>query len=105
LLAAGIPTDQPKRQEESMSISVSSHQQVRYRAYEIFQERRNTGRKGDASSDWLEAEQEIRRRHMPVPARMLHRHFPAAALPLNLFWPQTTLAPPRPHPQSVRRSA
>jgi hypothetical protein len=31
-----------------MSISISSHQQIRHREYEIFLEHRNTGRKGDA---------------------------------------------------------
>jgi hypothetical protein len=79
LLAAGS-TNQPKRQEESMSISISSHQQIRHRAYEIFLERRNTGRKGDAFSDWLEAAQEIRRQRIPVRARILH----FAELPLKL---------------------
>ena len=53
-----------------MSISISSHQQVRRRAYEIFLERGATGRKGDAASDWLEAEQEIRNRRIPIQARM-----------------------------------
>jgi hypothetical protein len=48
-----------------MSISISSHQQIRHRAYEIFLERRNSGRKGDAFSDWLEAEEEIRRQPIP----------------------------------------
>jgi hypothetical protein len=37
-------------------VSISSHPQILRRAYEIFQERRQTGRKGDALSDWLEAE-------------------------------------------------
>jgi hypothetical protein len=37
-------------------ICISSHPQIRQRAYEIFQERVQTGRKGDALSDWLEAE-------------------------------------------------
>jgi hypothetical protein len=56
---------QPKRQEESM-ICIGSHPQIRHRAYEIFQERRQTGRKGDALSDWLEAEQEIHTRRILV---------------------------------------
>ena len=64
-----------------MSISISSHQLIRQRAYEIFLERRATGRNGDTVTDWLEAEQEIRKRRIPVPARM--RQF-AAAVPLNL---------------------
>jgi hypothetical protein len=55
-------------------VSISSHLQVRQRAYEIFQERRQSGRKGDALSDWLEAEQEIRGRRIPVPASTLDLH-------------------------------
>jgi hypothetical protein len=77
-----------------MSISISSHQQIRHRAYEIFLERRNTGRKGDASSDWLEAEQEIRRQRIPVRARI--RHF--AELPLNL----SGFLPHSPHLARIR---
>ena len=48
-----------------MSISISSHQLIRQRAYEIFLERRATGRKGDTVTDWLEAEQEIRKSPSP----------------------------------------
>jgi hypothetical protein len=53
-------------------VSISSHLQIRQRAYEIFQERRQTGRQGDALSDWLEAEQEIRRCRIPVQTSTLH---------------------------------
>jgi hypothetical protein len=66
-----------------MSISISSHQQIRHRAYEIFLERRNTGREGNAVSDWLEAEQEICTRHIDVVARM--RDFAELSLKLSGF--------------------
>jgi hypothetical protein len=88
-----------------MSISISSHQQIRHRAYEIFLERRDTGRKGDAFSDWLEAEQEIRRQRIPVQVRMRHRHFAPAELPSNLSSFRPHPLPPLPHPASIRRSA
>ena len=65
-------------------VSFSSHPQIRQRAYEIFQERRQTGRKGDTLSDWLEAEQEIRSRRIPVQASRLHLHPTPTTLPLNL---------------------
>jgi len=55
-------------------VSINSHPQIRQRANEIFQERRQTGRKGDALSDWLEAEQEIRRHRIPVQASRLYLH-------------------------------
>jgi hypothetical protein len=96
----GRSTDQPKRQEESMSISISSRQQIQHRAYEIFLERRHTGRKGDALSDWLEAEQEIRRGCLPLPARMPHVHFAPAELPPNL----SGLRPPPPHLARIHES-
>jgi hypothetical protein len=86
-------------------ISISSYEQIRHRAYELFLERRDTGRKGDALSDWLEAEEEIRSRRMPVGAQMQYWHFAHGKLPSNLVWPQTTLAPPRPHPESIRQPA
>jgi hypothetical protein len=67
-------TSQSKpRQEESM-ICISSHPHIRQRAYEIFQERLQTGRKGDARSDWIEAEHESRRHRIPAQASMLHLH-------------------------------
>ena len=65
-----------------MSISISSHQQIRHRAHEIFQERRRTGRKGDALSDWLEAEQEVHSRRISVQSTILRRH-PTPTIPLN----------------------
>ena len=54
-------------------ICISSHPQIRQRAYEIFQERLQTGRKGDALSDWLEAEYQIHRHRVPAQASM-HLH-------------------------------
>ena len=72
-----------------MSISISSHQLIRQRAYEIFVERGATGRKGDAVSDWLEAEQEIRMHRIPVAARM--RHFRRASV--EAVWLSAVLAP------------
>jgi len=44
-----------------MSISISSYNEIRRRAQEIFKERQATGREGGALSDWLEAEEEIKR--------------------------------------------
>ena len=86
-------------------VSISSHPQIHQRAYEIFQERRRTGRKGDALSDWLEAEQEIRRRRIPVQASTLHLHATPTTLPLNLLGFRPHPRPSRPHPESVRRWA
>ena len=77
-----------------MSISISSHRLIRQRAYEIFLERSDAGRQGDALTDWLEAEQEIRRQRIPVRARILH----FADLPLNL----TGLMPRSPHLARIR---
>ena len=65
-------------------VSFSSHPQIRRRAYEIFQERLQTERKGDALSDWLEAEQEIRSRRIPVQASRPHLHPTPTTLLLNL---------------------
>lgn len=65
-------------------ICICSHPQIRQRAYEIFQERLQTGRKGDALSDWCEAEYQIHRRRVPAQASMLHLHPEPAILPLNL---------------------
>jgi hypothetical protein len=86
-------------------VSISSHLQIRQRAYEIFQERRQTGRKGDALSDWLEAEQEIRGRRIPVPASTLDlRPIPTRfRLTWHGFKPDPRPTPP--HPESARRSA
>jgi hypothetical protein len=53
-------------------ICISSRPQIRQRAYEIFQERLQTGRKGDALSDWLEAEYQIHRYRIPAQASKLH---------------------------------
>lgn len=69
--------------EESM-ICISSHAQIRQRAYEIFQERLRTGRQGDGLSDWLEAEYQVHRHRVPAQAWMLHLHSELATLPLNL---------------------
>ena len=77
-----------------MSISISSHQQIRHRAHEIFQERRQTGRRGDALSEWLEAEQEVRSRRIPVQSTMLRPH-PTPAIRFN---PRGF----RPHPPPTR---
>ena len=77
-------------------VSISSHSQIRQRAYEIFQERRQTGRKGDALSDWLEAEQEILRHRFPVePASASHTHYAS----VELAWIRTT---PAPNPSASR---
>ena len=51
-------------------ICISSQPQIRQRAYEIFQERLQTGRKGDALSDWLEAQYQIHGRRVPAHASM-----------------------------------
>jgi hypothetical protein len=85
-------------------VSISSHPQILQRAYEIFQERRQTGRKGDALSGWLEAERQILRRRIPVPASTLDLHPTPTTLPLTWrgFKPRTQI---RPHPESARRSA
>ena len=80
-----------------MSISISSIHLIRQRAYEIFLERRATGRKGDTVTDWLEAEQEIRKSPIAIRARMLHRHF-AAAVPLKL----SGFRPRSPHLAPIR---
>ena len=86
-------------------VSISSHLQIRQRAYEIFQERRQTGRQGDALSDWLEAEQEIRRRRVPVPVSALDQHPTPTTLPLTWRGFRPDPRPTRPHPESARRSA
>ena len=86
-------------------VSISSHLQIRQRAYEIFQERRQTGRNGDALSDWLEAEQEIRRRRIPVSASTLLLHPTPTTLPLNWRGFRPHPSPTSPHPESARRSA
>lgn len=39
---------------------------VRARAYELFQARRGTPERGDAVSDWLQAERELRRGAAPA---------------------------------------
>jgi len=65
-------------------ICISSHPQIRQRAYEIFQERLLTGRKGDALSDWLEAEYQIHRQRVPAQASMLHLHPKPATVPRNV---------------------
>src|SRR5262252_3172178 len=96
-VCGGLPPLSQSGKEESMSISISSHQLIRQRAYEIFLERRATGRKNDAVSDWLEAEQEIRKSRIPIQARMLPRHF-AAAVPLNL----SAFRPRSPHLAYIR---
>jgi hypothetical protein len=84
-------------------VSISSHPQILQRAYEIFQKRRQSGRKGDALSDWLEAEQEIRRRGILVQASTLHPTL--TTLPLNLRGFKPRSRPTRMYPESVRRSA
>ena len=86
-------------------VSISSRLQIRQRAYEIFQERRQTGRKGDALSDWLEAEQEIHRRRITVQASTLHLHPTPTTLPLNLRGFRPHPRPTSPYPESARRSA
>jgi hypothetical protein len=86
-------------------ICISLHAQIRQRAYEIFQQRLQTGRKGDAPSDWIEAEHEIRTHRIPAPASILHLYPKPTTLPLNLrgFRPH----PPstRLHPEAIRRPA
>jgi hypothetical protein len=69
-------------------VSISSHLQIRQRAYEIFQARQQTGRKGDALSDWLEAEQEIRRSRISIPASTLDLH-PTTTFSVDLARIQT----------------
>jgi hypothetical protein len=80
-------------------ICISSHPQIRERAYEIFQERLQTGRKGDALSDWLEAERQIHRRRVPAQASMLHPK--PATLPLNLRGFRALPTPNRLHPEFI----
>ena len=86
-------------------VSISSHLQIRQRAYEIFQDRQQTGRKGDALSDWFEAEQEIRRRRVPVPVSALDQHPTPTTFPLTWRGFRPDPRPTRPHPESARRSA
>jgi Protein of unknown function (DUF2934) len=88
-----------------MSISISSHQRIRHRAQEIFEERAATGRKGDALSDWLEAEQEIRRRRSPAQMLALDRHPTPSEFPLNVAGFRPDPPSPRPRPESICRSA
>ena len=87
-----------------MSISISSHQQIRHRAHEIFQERRQTGRRGDALSDWLEAEQEVRSRRIPVQSTMLRPH-PTPAIGFNPRGLRPHPPPTRPRTEAIRASA
>jgi hypothetical protein len=84
---------------------ISSHPQVSERAFEIFQDRLQNGRKGDALSDWLEAEREIRKHRIPVLASMLHLHPKPTALALNLRGFRPHPPPTRLHTESIRRSA
>jgi len=86
-------------------ICISSNQQIRERAYEIFQDRQRTARKGDADSDWHEAENEIRKHRSPAQASMLHLHpkpnTPSPTFPR--FRPR--MLPSRLHPGSIGWSA
>ena len=91
-----------KWQDESM-MCISS-QQIRQRAYETFQERQQTGRKGDALSDWLEAEHEIRGRSIPTQASILHLRKPAT-LPFRSRGFRTHPASTLPNAESTGRSA
>jgi len=47
--------------ESMRPLRVSSEEAIRYRAYEIFQARSSQGSPGDALSDWVQAEREMRR--------------------------------------------
>jgi hypothetical protein len=98
-------TSQPKRQQEEFMICIGSYSEIRERAYAIFQDRLHTGRKGNALSDWLEAEHEIRRRRNPAQASMLHLHRKPNALPLNWHGFRPQPPPTRLNPESIRRSA
>ena len=86
-------------------ICSSSLPQIRQRARDIFQERMQTGRKGDALSDWLEAEHEIRRYRISAQASMQHLHLKPTTLPLNLRGFRPHPPPTRLHPEPIRRSA
>ncbi len=86
-------------------ICISSHPQIRERAYEIFQDRLQTGRKGDALSDWLEAEHEIRKRRIAAQPSMLHLHPKPTTLPFNLRGARPQPPQTRLHPESIRRPA
>jgi hypothetical protein len=53
----------PKRQPKPRMRSAGhDDERVRARAFEIYTQRMGTGEPGDSVSDWLKAEQEIRRR-------------------------------------------
>jgi Protein of unknown function (DUF2934) len=87
-----------------MSISISSHQQIRHRAHEIFQERKQTGRKGDALSDWLEAEQDVRSRRIPVQSTMPRPH-PTPTIRFNARGFRPHPPPTRPSTGAIREPA
>ncbi len=44
--------------------AVVTEEQVRLRAYRIFETRRREGIQGDAVTDWVRAEQELRRQNL-----------------------------------------
>ncbi|HUU96685.1 MAG TPA: hypothetical protein VM487_13175 [Phycisphaerae bacterium] len=58
-----------RRTGEATSMSItevtgrteSLEDQIRYRAYEVYLARLEAGASGDATSDWFQAEQELRR--------------------------------------------
>ncbi|MCA9243302.1 MAG: DUF2934 domain-containing protein [Phycisphaerales bacterium] len=49
---------------------VPTHEQVRCRAYEIYQERCRNGVDGNDLADWIAAESELRAGHNEVPQRV-----------------------------------
>ncbi len=50
----------------SRGADVVTPESIRARAYEIFQARRGTAERGDAVSDWLQAERELSRARAEV---------------------------------------
>lgn len=59
--ARSTPAPSPQRPSTTVSEVKPSADQIRRRAYEIYQERLARGIRGDATTDWLQAERDIGR--------------------------------------------
>lgn len=53
-------TPRGSRARPSPASGLTTEQQIRSLAYEIYEQRRDTGMTGDSDSDWLEAERQLR---------------------------------------------
>lgn len=63
--AGNVREVEPQRQQQMAREAAGRDEAIRARAHQIYLSRLNTGRQGDAVSDWFEAERQLQEESTP----------------------------------------